>query len=202
MEDLEQIYESNELFPIFASRILSASRLEYEAFLRWGGFTPGKPPDPMVILGVTEGLRQTDSIEVFPCPYPDPNGRYVNKFFLHGIRWMPAFAAERIQKLKRDDRLLVMADLSNAFDPFAVAVRTESEPALIGYVPRYLAQDVYRLLHGCPKDTVQMFVERLNADAPLQQRLLCRLEACWPNEFIPCADEAFHPIPQGCILEA
>lgn len=38
MEQLDQIYESEELFPVFANRLLSASRPEYEDFLQWGGF--------------------------------------------------------------------------------------------------------------------------------------------------------------------
>ena len=42
-------------------------------------------PTPIVVLGVTEGIRQTDAIEVFPCPVPDAEGCYFNKFFLHGI---------------------------------------------------------------------------------------------------------------------
>ena len=68
MEDLDQVYESDELFPVFANRLLSQSRPEYDDFLRWGGFEVSNPPEPIVILGVTEGLRQTDAIEVFPCP--------------------------------------------------------------------------------------------------------------------------------------
>ena len=89
MGDLEQVYESEELFPLFANRLLSPNRPEYEAYLRWGGFEPGTQPDPIAILGVTEGKRETDSIEVFPCPAPDADGCYLNKFFLHGLRWMP-----------------------------------------------------------------------------------------------------------------
>ena len=96
MDDLDQVYVSETLFPLFANRLLSPSRPEYEAFLRWGGFDPNNPPTPLAILGVTEGIRQTDSIEVFPCPTPDADGCYLNRFFLHGIRWMPATALERI----------------------------------------------------------------------------------------------------------
>ena len=53
----------------------------------------------------------------------------------------------------------------------AVAVYTESKPTQIGYVPRYLAHDVGRLLQEC--SFVELVVEQLNRDAPLQQRLLC-----------------------------
>ena len=35
MENLEEIYESNELFPVFANRLLPKSRPEYEAYLQW-----------------------------------------------------------------------------------------------------------------------------------------------------------------------
>src|SRR5580658_5845322 len=65
MESLGQIYESDALFPIFANRLLSQSRPEYDAYLRWSGFDQGSQPDPIAVLGVTEGIRQTDAIEVF-----------------------------------------------------------------------------------------------------------------------------------------
>src|SRR5213593_3618283 len=37
MEDFEEIYESEELFPVFANRLLSESRPEYDSYLLWGG---------------------------------------------------------------------------------------------------------------------------------------------------------------------
>ena len=36
MDRLDQVYESTDLFPLFANRLLSQSRPEYEAYLRWG----------------------------------------------------------------------------------------------------------------------------------------------------------------------
>jgi hypothetical protein len=74
MDSLQQVYESEELFPLFANRLLSESRPEYEEYLRWSGFDPSSPPDPIIVLGVTEGIRQTDAVEVFPCPMPDTDG--------------------------------------------------------------------------------------------------------------------------------
>jgi HIRAN domain len=195
MEDLEEIYESTELFPMFANRLLPATRPEYDAYLRWGGFDPSNPPDPISILGVTEGMRQTDSIEVFPCPTPDNDGCYVNKFFVHGLRYMAPAAHEKVNQLTPGQKLFLMADLSNPSDQQAVALRTETERLLLGYVPRYLARDVWKLLVECDLSTITVCVERVNCDAPLQQRLLCRMCACWPEEFSPCNDEAFFPIP-------
>jgi HIRAN domain len=175
--------------------LLSESRPEYEAYLRWSGLDIAHAPDPIVVLGVTEGIRQTDAVEVFPYPAPDADGCYLNKFFLHGIRWLPPTAVERISTLRAGERLRMMLDVQNEHDPKAVAVRTEPEPMMLGYVPRYLARDVWQLKEHCDLRGVELFVDRVNADAPLQNRVLCRMRAPRPAGFQPCSDEDFAPIP-------
>jgi hypothetical protein len=197
MEQLEQVYESEELFPLIANRLLSESRPEYEAYMRWSGFDSDNPPDPILILGVTEGIRQTDAVEVFPCPIPDAEGCYFNRFFLHGIRWLPESALDRISRLEVGEGLKLMPDPQNEHDPYAVAVRTETERMLIGYFPRYLAHDVYQLVRECDTDFIELCVERINKDAPLQNRVLIRMHACWPDGFRPCSGDDFAPIPTG-----
>lgn len=195
MDDLKKVYESEDLFPLFSNRLLPSSRPEYDAYLRWSGFDPDNPPDPIVVLGVTEGIRQTDAIEVFPCPVPDAEGCYLNKFFLHGIRWMTSTVVDRIARLEPNESLKLMADFQNSTDPHAVAVRTEEDRMMIGYVPRYLARDVWNLVQECDVDFLQLTVASVNPDAPFQNRLLCRMNACWPDNFRPCSGEEFHPIP-------
>ena len=197
MEDVTKVYESEELFPLFANRLLPKSRPEYEAYLRWSGFDVDNPPDPLVILGVTEGLRKTDAVEVFPCPVPAADGCYLNKFFLHGIGRLPKAAIERIGRLDPDEPLELMPDFENRFDPNAVAVHTESERMRIGYVPRYLAHEVRHLIQQCDIDFINLYVERVNPEAPFQNRVLCRMRACWPRGFRPCSSEDFLPIPSG-----
>jgi hypothetical protein len=196
MDDLNQVYESEDLFPLFSSRLLSSTRPEYESYLRWGGFEAGKQPDPIAILGITGGIRQTDSIEVFPCPIREEFCGYFNKFFLHGVSWMPPAAIERVNSMVAEEKLLLMPDPWNRFDHNAVAVRTDIERTLIGYVPRYLARDVRQLLSQCDPEYIDLFVDQLNSDAPLQQRVLCRMQSCWPDDFKPCHGEEFHPIPK------
>jgi hypothetical protein len=194
MTDMERVYESEELFPLFANRLLSKTRPEYEAYLRWGGFNSENLPDPIAILEVTGGIRQTDSIEVFPCPLQTGCGFY-NKFFLHGIRWMPPAAIERINRLRPNDNLFLMPDPCNSYDPNAVAVRTDAERTMIGYVPRYLARDFLDLMSYCNPESITLHVNRLNLDAPMQQRVLCEIASCWPENFQPCQGEEFRPIP-------
>lgn len=197
METLDRVYESDDLFPLFRNRLLSESRPEYDAYLRWSGFELDNPPDPIVVLGVTEGIRQTDAVEVFPCPIPDAQGCYLNKFFLHGIRWMPSRVVERIADLQVGEPLKIMLDLQNDYDPNAVAVRTNSDVNQIGYVPRYLAHDVWHLVQKCDVEFIELSVARVNRDAPLQNRLLCRMNACWPDGFQPCSGQDFDPIAAG-----
>lgn len=192
MADLNAVYESDELLPLFANRLLAKSRPEYEAYLVWGGFNPSDPPDPLVLLGVTEGLRATDQLEVFPVPSPE-NGKYVSKFFLHGVRWMPEASLERIDELEEGEPLLLMHDFCNPHDRDAVAVRTEDRH-IIGYVPRYLARDVRAVGLDQASSFLQLEVARANAGAPMQQRVLCRLTADWPQGFTPCSHEDFRPM--------
>jgi len=196
MANIDSVYESQELFPLFANRLLAPSRPEYEAYLAWGGFDPDNPPDPIAVLGVTEGRRATDSLEVFPCPQPDADGCFITKFFLHGVRWMAPAAIERISRLQEGESLGFMLDVNNQQDPRAVAVRTcdTRDRFMIGYVPRYLALDVWRLVAQCHPDNLKLSVARMNKDAPHQQRVLCRMTACWPDAFLPCSGEDYQPI--------
>jgi hypothetical protein len=194
MENLEEVYESEELFSVFANRLLSKRRPEYDAYLRWSGFDPGEAPDPISILGVTEGLSALDSFEVFPCPVEDGNGRYVNKFFARGLdRMAPAHLA-MINQLEGGKELHFLLERHNYFDSHAVSL-IDRNNLMIGFVPRYLAWDIRRILRDSHTEHFHVFVERVNKDAPLEQRLLCRMEASWPPGFRPCNDETFVPIP-------
>lgn len=196
MPRLDAVYESEALFPLFANRLLARSRPEYEAYLTWGGFDPSCPPDPIALLGVTEGMRQTDSLELFPLPQPDADGCYSSRFFLHGLRWMPAAAQTRATQLVPGEPLGLLLDESNAFDRQAVAVRTSDgrDQFMIGYVPRYLATDVRRLCASNAADAIELAVVRANPNAPLQHRLLCQLRARWPQGFSPCTGDEYLPI--------
>jgi hypothetical protein len=88
---------------------------------------------------------------------------------------------------------------SNEFDPQAVAVVTNGDHVQIGYVPRYLAREVRQLYHQCDPSSVELQVQRVNPTAPLQQRLLCRIKACWPEDFSPCSGDEFEPIASGVL---
>ncbi|MGE4071128.1 MAG: HIRAN domain-containing protein [Lysobacterales bacterium] len=196
MPDLEQVYQSDELFPLFANRLLARSRPEYQAYLSWMGFEHGQVPDPIAILSVTAGRRATDQVEVFPCPAKGKDGRYQCDFFVHGVRWSAQAALELIAALKPGDLLALQHEPDNSNDPNAVAVLAAAtvNGLRIGYVPRYLCADVLALQSLLGTERVSVRVRRVNSDAPLQQRLLCRLSSPWPDSFEPCSGEEYTPI--------
>jgi len=193
MRDLRSVYESSELFPLFANRILSKNRPEYQQFLHWLNVTEDAA-DPLSLLARTEGLRGTDSLRVFPCPERQENGTYQVHFFSHGLRYLPTESLEAVNGLKPGTRLYLMLDVQNEQDSFAVALRAEQPTLLVGYAPRYFATDFRKVLLGPNSKTVQVLVERVNTEAPTQLRLLCSITADWPKGFHPCSGPHYQPL--------
>ena len=192
MTDLELTYESSELFPLFANRLLSKNRPEYLEYLGWLNLFAHEDT-ALSQLALTGGIRGTDSLMVFPCPEPQVNGTYHVQFLSHGLRYLAAEAQKLVEQLKPDTRLYLMYDVQNEQDPRAVSIRTE--PAMIvGYVPRYFASDFRSLLSKNEKDAVKVVVERVNRGAPIQFRLLCSITANWPKGFQPCSGRLFQPL--------
>lgn len=193
MEDLHKRYESAELFPLFANRILAKSRPEYRHFLHWLNLNEGQD-DPLELLALTEGIRRTDTLMVFRSPERRDNGTFSLSFFSHGLRHLPEESIERVAKLTPGQRLYLMLDVQNEKDEDAIAVRTEDPASIAGYCPRYLARDFRRVILNQDPREVEVRVERVNPDAPIQLRLLCHLSGPWPEGFQPCEGGPYAPL--------
>lgn len=190
--ELNTVYESYELFPLFSNRLLRRSRPEYPDFLQWLNL-PDHTHDPITLLSRSGGQRATDSLEVFPYPERDKQGRYQAHFFSHGLRYLPAETQPHILHLQPGDRLYVAHDCQNPYDDKALMLRTEDK-YIVGYCPRYLVNDFFDLLARAPKK-LEVVVERVNpAPTPLQFRLLCNLRAEWSADFEPFSDRAYQPL--------
>ena len=193
MKDIEKEYQSNSLFPLFANRLLSKSRPEYKDYIKW--LDLGKESeDPLLVLSRTGGQRKTDSMHVYQCPSKTKNGTYNNQFFIHGLRYLPDNSIEAANNLKIGDQAFLMLDIQNSFHPNAVAVRTEKPKNIIGYCPRYISDDIRKLVFLCDQKNIQVTVKKVNLDAPIQLRLLCSINAPWPESFQPCNNREFLPI--------
>jgi HIRAN domain len=130
---------------------------------------------------------------LYPKPLPNSVGRYETSFFCHGLRYVDQAATARIGTMNVGDPLFPMYDIRNPADTDAVAIRSNDPSMLLGYVPRPLARDVRACIDQVPLSRVDFRVRRVNLEAPLQFRLLCRLETDWPSNFAPCSDEEYQP---------
>lgn len=193
MEDFTTTYKSNELFPIFANRVLSKKRPEYCKFLQWLNIQEGSV-DALTLLARTGGIRETDSLALFPRPDRGLDNTYRVQFFSHGIRHLSEAAVQRISALVPKEQLYLMPDPQNPHDGCALALRTDDPIFIIGYCPRYFADDFLTVLGSASADETRVRVERVNEEAPLQLRLLCSLSAPWPDNFQPCSSSLYQPL--------
>jgi hypothetical protein len=199
-EELDSLYESDELFPLFSSRTPDPSRPDFGEYIEWLN-APQDVNDPIALLARNGGRRVTDNLEVFPCPEPDQEGRYHVHFFAHGLRHFPEESIARIERLQSGERLLLIHDFQNPYDPGALMLRTsdtvDRDRFLVGFCPRYLLPDAFEIIMSCQVPP-EVRVERVNLPpAPLQLRLLCNLTACWPEGFQPCSSEMYQPIAES-----
>lgn len=112
MGDLHKAYKSDELFPIFANRILAKNRPEYRDYMKWLGLSDAQY-DALEELARTGGLRATDSLELFPCPEPPQGKTYEVYFFCRGLRHLQKDNQERASNLQQGERLYLAQDLQN-----------------------------------------------------------------------------------------
>lgn len=188
MTEANKTYVSDELFPIFKNRLLQKSRPEYQEYLDWLGLD--KTLEPLDELSRTNGVRATDSLQLFEVP-TKKDEKYTTYFFSHGISHLPKNYVERIKKLKKGDKLYLMQDIQNKIDQYALMIRTDDPAELMGYCPRIYTKDLNTLIQQNGARNIYLTIETINHDAPLQFRLLCKLETEWFSDFEPFADIDF-----------
>lgn len=186
--ELEKVYTSTYLFPVFANRLMPKNRPDYLSFIQWLNLSPHEE-DSMSILARTGGHRETDTLSVFPCPEPDSEGKYRLHFFLHGLRYLPECSIERINRLQVGEELWLAHEFHNKHDPQALTLNTEDH-YIVGYCPRYLNSEILALLSNSSLENSR--VEIVNQPpTPLQFRLLCNITAQCSNEFIPFSSREY-----------
>jgi len=197
MLDLRKKYYSQTLFPLFANRILNSSRPEYRDYVRWLAMNPDKENDPMQLLARSGGERATDDLYVYAHPETNDQGELELFFLSNGLRYLDPTSLQRIERLQTGDRLVLRREHENSSDSFALVLETD-EPIKVGYCPRYLSRDLCQIMETT---TVQLTVERLNQDAPIQFRLLCKAVFKLPAGIALFADNEYQ-ILDGEVLAA
>ena len=186
---MDLIYESEELFPIFKNRLLQKSRPEYQDYLSWLHLS-SSTVSPIEELARSGGIRGTDDLQLFPYP-EEKDGNYEVTFFSHGIRHLPSSYINRLNDLGEGEKLYIMVDIQNKFDPHALVLRTEDPIEIVGYVPRFFSFDFNSLIKSNGQKNVIVTVEKINLNSPSQFRLLCQFKTLWPNDFKPFEAEEF-----------
>lgn len=194
MNDVHKTYVSEELFPLFKNRLLSPRRPEYPHFMKWLGLTSDEA-NPIEVLGRSGGMRSTDQLQVFKRIETDDNGNFEHYFFAHGLNYLCESANKRVSELKVGDTLRLCIDSQNLYDDFAVIIRADKPAEILGYCPRYFAKDVKLMLIENPK-SIQLTVETISDDAPVNYRLLCKLSGTMSEVSIQQMSEQkeFQPI--------
>lgn len=173
MNDMHETYVSKELFPLFKNRLLSPRRPEYPHFIKWLGLND-ENANPIDILARSGGLRSTDQLQIFKRIEVDASGHFEHFFFLHGLGYLNSMANERVSNLCEGEILRLCPDVQNEYDRDAVFARADKPAEIVGYCPRYFANDIKKMLFE-DKNTVTLTVEKISDDAPHNYRLLCKL---------------------------
>lgn len=206
--ELERAYLSPTLFPFFSNRVMPTTRPDYPAYVEALGL-PAGPADPLDVLERSNGHRQTDRVEIIAEPVRDPaSGDYVTHLLVRGVRHVEG-AEARVLHLRTGERLAAIAEPDNPSNPLAVRLRAAplgaplAEAANggdVGYVPHYLTADLRQLAAHAVVPRVT--VVRVNPPpASVHHRVLCRLEAAWPEGFRPFAHERFLPLAEDLRQE-
>lgn len=194
MNNFNETYVSEDLFPLFKNRLLSPKRPEYPKFIQWLGLD-GSNAEPIEILARSGGMRSTDQLQMFKRIEIGSGGYFEHFFFAHGLSYMSHSANERVSSLKAGDRLRLCLDVQNGYDNAAVLIRADNPAEIVGFCPRYFACDIKNML--LDNDTsINLSVERISDDAPHNYRLLCKVEGKVSKTFLNqmIMQEEFQPV--------
>lgn len=195
--DLNKVYESSELFPLFINRVMPRTRPDYPNYARWLGLN-GNEKDPLSYLEHSGGRKATDTLEVFSAAVKRDDGAFQFDFFVGDLRHMAPGSDSRAANLEHGERLFLMLDIQNPMSADAIALRTFIEKPgdayLLGYCPRYLSSAIHQELK-CNPDSCYAEVIHVNPPpAPVQLRALCRMTFRPKSGISPFATDAFEPL--------
>lgn len=172
LSDTRRAYTSDQLFPIFAERVISARRPDRTEALKALGLE--KDAAPFEVLNRSGGQRVGDTIELVPMPWVAEDGSFSQLFLVHGVRYRSDEAQIRISQLKPRDPLVLRPDHENSVNTLAVHV-ADWDGLTLGFVPDPLADFMQEVL--ADHRGYKLTVEQANGiEAGYHFRLLVRLE--------------------------
>lgn len=189
--DFDGRYEASELFPLFKNRVLDPHRRDFADYLRTLDIDPANP-DPIEILGISGGERQTDSFEVFPKIEKGADNSFRCRFFLHGLRYVAEVGQYRGLLLQQDELLQVSLELNNPASGPAIQLTTQ-DYMFLGWTPRYLVGDILKAIAESP-ELVARVVRVNESHVPENRRILIELTGRLPESVEPMSGTDFQPV--------
>lgn len=190
--DLYARYVSNELFPLFAQRVMDPRRPDYQRYVRRLGLDEDATPWEQIAR--SQGRRQGDTIQLLPEPVNE-HGVITGRFLVHGIRHVPGrfrmldgravqVDSEQVEAalatLRPGDALGIASEPGNEVNSLALMV-VARRVTPVGWIPNLLLEDMHRLM---ARADVSVVAEHVNGpDAPWHLRLLARLTARGAGDF-------------------
>jgi hypothetical protein len=191
--EIGDLYESSDLFPLFAQRAMDPRRPDFERYI--GELSLDSDSTPWEQITRSGGVREGDTLQLFPVPrFVD--GVWRCYFLTSGVRYMMAksvvvageqrghYSEDELEGLlgvlKHGDELAIEPEPDNEWSEFALLVTTEDRHPL-GYVPHLLVEAI-----GQPHrdGLVRVSVEQVNpSEAGWHMRLLVELNAKVEEQF-------------------
>lgn len=187
----EEKYEASELFPLFSNRVLGSSRKDFSEYLHSLDIQ-SESSNPIEILAISGGERQTDNLEVFPKIEKKSDNTFSCRFFLHGLSHVSLEGQKRSLSLTSKDELRISLELNNPATKLAIQLST-ADYQFVGWAPRYLIEDI---LAAIPEfSALNAKVVRVNdSNVPLNRRVLIELSGGLPESFEPMSSSDFQVI--------
>jgi len=191
--DFHKTYESSDLFPLFRNRIMGEGREDFKEYVRQLDLNPDHA-DPLEILALSGGERQTDNLEVFPKIERNKDGGFRCRFFLHGWRHVNEHAQRKLNDLKSGEELRVAVELNNPVTGLALQLETPDDYHMLGWAPRYLVKDLFHAICEAPDDIRATVVKVNPSPAPAKQRILIEIQGRWQEAYNPMSSPEFEPL--------
>lgn len=186
--DLTREYESDELFALFAQRVMDPRRPDFSRYLQELAVSE-EESTPWELLARTQGQREGDTILLYPVPEADDEGWHCH-YLVHGVRYMAQksvpvggkqlgpYSSQELEQvlseLRVGDPLELCPEPTNEWSPGAILV-LDSRGRPIGYLPDLLT-DVVERSQG--NGSLRSTVEKVNGpEAGWHLRVLVRLDA-------------------------
>ncbi|HZI97884.1 MAG TPA: hypothetical protein VFD41_10220 [Actinomycetales bacterium] len=191
--DLDGDYRSRSLFSLLAGRAMSPRRPDYRAYRE--ALDLDTLAGPWDELAASQGSQMTDGLQLFGVPVHVHSEGWACPFLVHGIRHVQAGVTadvqDRIDRLRRGDRLGLISDPDNEHNPHAV-LTTDGGGYALGWVPDFLLPHLRGLRRVREPSVTVAHTNPRDVAGHLRLRILLRGDG--PDGYRPFAEVGFEPL--------